>query len=138
MESFYKQNRRLIESGKTQQEIESSLIWNPATMELTDTGQSFDDIETRRQNFETWHYAAGLDQYFKTVRGYHGFMTAFSTLFDPTRWEEIEHLLDEMDVHRLLSLGNLARLRKKVLRARDNGLLTAGEIQLMSNVVNGQ
>ena len=137
MESYIKNNRLLIDSGKTQQEIESSYNWVPALMSLSDTGQTFDDIEVRRTNFQKWHYAEGLNQYFLTTRGNHGFMSAFSGLFSPERWEEIEHLLDEMDIHRLLLIGNLARLKKKVLRAQAKGLIDAAEVLAMAQVVNG-
>ena len=137
MESYIKKNRMLIDSGKTQAQIESSLNWNPSTMEISDTGQIFNDIEMRRTNFEKWHYAEGLNQYFQTTKENHGFMSAFSDLFSAERWEEIEHLLDEMGVHRLLLRGDLARLKKKVLRAQSKGLIDAAEVLAMAQVVNG-
>lgn len=137
MESYISKNKLLIDSGKTQQEIETSYNWSPLIMSISDTGQTFDDIEIRRTNRQKWHYAQGLNEYFLTTRSNHGLMTAFSGLFTTLRWEEIEHLLDEMDVHRLLLMGNLARLRKKVLRAQAKGLIDSAEVQAMAQVVNG-
>lgn len=137
MESYLKSNGKLMESGKTSQQLKQALWWDKDKFGISDSGQTFDNLETRRSKFENWHYAPGLNSYFKTERGSHGLVKAFETLFSTERWEEIEHLLDEMDIHRLLDLGNLSRLKKKIIRARNNGLITSQEITLMAQVVNG-
>lgn len=137
MESYLKKNGRLMDSGLTKAEIESRPWFTSGEFGISDTGQTLDPLDTRRHNFEIWHYAKGFNLYFKSDRDSHGLMKAFEALFTPERWNEIEHLLDEMDVHRLLERGNLGRLKKKVLRARENNLLTASEVQDMAQVVNG-
>lgn len=136
MESYYKTTNILYESGKTQLELENAPWWSTDIFALSDTGQILDNLQTREGNRESWVYVAGLNQYFRNDRSSHGFIKALQTAFTPERWEEIEHLLDDMQANRLLGMGNRPRLKKKVIRARDNGWITAAEVTTMNNILS--
>ena len=137
MQSIHTHTGKLMESGKTQSDLESAPWWDPAVFSVTDTAQTFDDWETRRGRFEVWYFVVGLNRFFKTSRGKHAILKAAETLFTAERWDEIEDILEKHGIDRLLGLWDKPKIRRQILRARDLGFLTTAEVQMLNQVFNG-
>jgi len=137
MQSIHTDTGKLMESGKSQAELESAEWWDPAVFSVVDSAQSFADWETRRGRFEVWIWVPGLNLFFQNSRGKHAIMKAAKTLFTAERWEEIEDTLEQHGIQRLLLLWDKAKIRSRILRARDLGFLTTVEVQMLNQIFNG-
>lgn len=136
-QSYLKSTYELLDSGKTVEQLESDPFFNSGEMATVDTGQIFNDWIVRRQNWERWHLVQGLNLFFLTTQKKHGWISALETLFDPIRWEEIEHILDENNIFVLINQWDIPRLKKKFIRAKDRGIITVSELSTINQVFNG-
>lgn len=137
MEACHTETGRLLASGWTQTEIETAPWWNPAEFSITDTGQTLPTWQERQASNQRWHYVAGLNQYFQSDGMFHGFFKAAKTLFTPERWEEIYDTFTEYHIPELILKGEKAKIKRMIIRARDRGLVTTEEVQLLNTIFNG-
>jgi len=127
-EKIFKDTGLLLEFGKTQSEFEEGIDWNPDFHYVVNTSQTFDFNKI-------YFYFPTLNLFFESTRNIHAVYRAAKTLFDDERWEEIQDVLDEYDVWRQLHSFNFALARRKILRARDIGLITSQEVSDMAALV---
>lgn len=135
-EIYHKKSGKLCDTGKTQIEL-LNLVWykrKPDDFAISDTGQLFDAWQTRISNNENWHFVENLNLYFISKRDSHGWISACKTIFTTERWEEIDHILEDDLIVKLLWKGDLARLKKKIQRARSAGRLTTADVQTLVTI----
>lgn len=118
----------LVEDGRTQTEYESDPDWDPSNFSVVDTGQIL-------ESNTIFFYFPTLNLFFKSTPQIHAVYRAAKTLFTTTRWDEISDLLDEHDVWRMLNTFDLAIAKRKIIRARDKGLITVAEVQSLADLV---
>lgn len=124
----------MIHQGLTDTEYQNNpfFVWDPAVHAIANSAQAFPE----KWKDTNWLFVPVLGQFFTRVDGRHPLFVAASTLFTPERWEEIEDWLEEhADVHHLLRRANFKKLRRKVQRVRDKGLITTAEAQSLASVV---
>lgn len=118
----------LLEWGKTQSEFEAELGWDPSTMDVVDTGQSFVDATI-------YFYFPTLNQFFKSTPKIHAVFRAAKTIFTESRWDDISDILDQYSLRDQLNTFDMTTARRKVQRARQAGLITAAEAQSLADLV---
>jgi len=122
---------RLIDSGKTAEEYQEQPDWNAAIHDTVDTGQTF-DLSTRQM----WFYFPTLGLFFESTEKQHAIFAAAKTLFTATRWKEIEDILDSQGaIREMIARFDLTLARRKIARARAQGLITAIETTALANLV---
>ena len=140
-EIYHKKSGKLCDSGKTQIQLEN-LIWyqrNPEDFAISNTGQIFDVWQTRISNNENWHIVENLNLYFRSTKGSHGWISACKSVFTAERWDEIDHVLEDDLIVKLLWQGDLDRLKRKIERAKIAGRLTTADVQTLVTIFgNGE
>lgn len=133
-EAYHKESFKLCDSGKSQSALENAEWFDPDRFAVSHSGQVFDDWQTRVSNLEAWHFVPGMNTYFRSERDSHGIIKALETLFTPERWAEIDHVIEDERVVELLWRCKYQRLKKKIVRAKNKGLLTQDDTQLMAQI----
>lgn len=137
MEAYHIPTGRLLASGWTQGQIEGAPWFDPAEFAISDTGQILEDWLVRQAKNERWVYLPGLNAYYQSIGWKHAFFAAAETLFTPERWAELEAAMEEHQIPQLLMRGERQKIKKKILRARDKGLITTAEVQTLNQIFNG-
>lgn len=132
----------MIDEGKTPAQFMAEPDWDPAIMQIVDTGQVFDQLDMgppatgRVPEGQKWFYFPSLDQFVISTSKKHAILAAAETLFSASRWEEILDYIDEQGAFRsMLNRLDLTTARRKIQRAKNKGLITTAEVQALSALV---
>ncbi len=132
----------MLDEGRTPAEYMAQADWNPAIMQIVDTGQVFDQLDMgppatgRVPQNQKWFYFPSLNQFFQSTDKKHAIIAAAETLFTAERWEEIMDYIDEQGgFQRQLARMDLKTARRKIQRARAKGLITTDEVQALAELV---
>lgn len=119
----------LVEDGRSVAEYMADPNWDPLIYQTADVVQAFDSENP-------WFYFPTLNQFFRSTPRIHAILRAARTLFTATRWDEIiEHLEEQGAIPQYLGQLNLPVVRRKILKARDKGLITASEVSDLAALV---
>lgn len=131
---YYQDSGGMIHQGKTTEEYQNDpfYVWDPKVHSIATSSQTFPQKWVRKR----WYWLPVLGKFFTRTDGSHAILVAASTLFTRARWEEIEDFLEEhTDIERIVSRGNFKKLRRKIQRVENKGLITAEEAQLLADLV---
>ena len=124
----------LVEEGKTEAEFLAWEGYDPTHNEVVDTGQTFELNRVPKR--QIWFYFPSLNIFVQSTRHQHAILTAAKSLFTETRWDEIEDILEEHGaINEILNRLDLRKMRRKIQRARQKGLITAAEVSALSDLV---
>lgn len=123
----------LIDQGKTETEYQTVPFWNWDSQihAIANSAQTFpENWDSRR-----WLFVPSIGRFFRNSPGNHAILKAAATLFDAARWEEIEDLLEEHgDIQEMVRRADFVRVRRKITRVKNKGLMTATEAQTLKSV----
>ena len=134
MSQLYKQDSgAMIHQGKTETEYQTEPFWDwdAEVHAIANSAQTFPTEWTSRR----WLFVPSIGRFFRNSPGNHAILKAAATLFDPSRWEEIEDLLDEhADIQSMVRRADFVRVRRKITRVKNKGLITDQEAQTLKSV----
>jgi len=132
----------MLDAGHTQAEYEARDDWDPLSMAVVDTGQTFEPFNPALPaqgwvpKCQKWFFFPTLNSFFQSTSKKHAILSAAETLFSPSRWDEIKSAVEEQgSFSRSLSRLDLSEARKKIIRARDKGLITPQEVSDLAALV---
>lgn len=132
----------MLDEGKTPFQFMAEPDWDPAIMQIVDTGQVFDQLDMGppatgwTPEIQKWFYFPSLNLFFLSVGKKHAIIAAAETLFTVSRWEEILNYIDEQGgFQELLHRLDLTMARRKIQRAWSKGLITTIELQALADLV---
>ena len=116
------------------QDLELYPEYDPAFHDIVETGQNF---HIKRVPWrQVWFYISSMNKFFQSRRRRHAILVAAEEIIGATRWEEIQDALEEQGpLHEYLADLDLQTLKRKVQRARQKDLITAGELSALSGLL---
>ena len=137
MQVYHTITKKLIASGLTQEQIETAPWFDPTIFSISNTGQALPTWEERQATNQRWYFVSGLNLYYQAEGMFHGFLKAAKTLFTAERWEEIYDAFIEHNIPELLLRNEKLKVKRMILRAKDKGMITTEEVQLLNTIFNG-
>lgn len=147
---IFKDSGLLLDEGDTAEnyaDTDKHPEYDPNFHDIVDTGQTFQTFVMtpgqpttgRVPDRETWFYVNGVGKFYLNQRRRHAILSAAAELIGEARWEEIQDALEEQGpIHEYFADLDLQTVKRKVIRAREKGLITQAEIlQLRSLLPNG-
>lgn len=133
----------MLEEGRTPAQFMAEPDWDPAIMQIVDTGQEFDQLDMGDgastgwvPEIQKWFFFPALDMFFISTNKKHAIIAAAETLFTAERWEQILDYIEEQGgFQTLLHRLDLNTARRKFQRARTKGLITNAEMQSLGTLV---
>ncbi len=133
----------MLEEGRTPAQFMADPDWDPAIMQIVDTGQVFDQLDMGDgpstgwvPEIQKWFYFPSLDQFVLGTGKKHAIIAAAETLFTAERWEQILDYIEEQGGFRtVLNRLDLSTARRKFQKARTKGLITTAELQSLGTLV---
>lgn len=130
---YYHDSMMMVHQGETVDDYEENWPdYDSATQTITASAQVFQENWDRF----AWFYMPSIGEYFKTTDKRHAYFEAAKALFSASRWEEIEDGLDEVGpLNQYFASMDLPKIKRKVQRARDLGIITTAELQALSGLL---
>jgi hypothetical protein len=83
-----------------------------------------------------WFFVPTANKFYHTTIDRHALWRAAKEIIGPTRWEEIEDALDEQGpINEYFKTLDFPKIKRKVLRAQEKGLITAGEVSQLQSLL---
>lgn len=125
----------MIDAGHTFEEYQSRPEWDALIMAVVESGQEFEEARVPKR--QIWFYFPNLNLFFLNERTEHSIMKAAKYYLGESRWEEIEETLESLgSFHDDLDRLDIKKVRRKLKKAREQGLITVTELKNIKDIVS--
>lgn len=130
---YFKDSGLLLQEGNDAAHYQGQDDYDAVVHGIADTGQAFHiNWVPKRQ---VWFYIKDLDVFYESKEGIHAFWAAAADEFTPSRWAEIEDILEESgSVKKALNDLKHAKVVDKATKQFDRGLITNQELNALKKI----